>query len=464
MSASVVEVAQRAVAAPSSRPIYLRLADVLARHADAAGSEGLPSARALAAEVGLNRATVTAAYRELARRGVIVLRSGRAARHPRALARPFEATVAEPPPGAVDLARYAPNRTLLPAGKVFGWLGLGGGEGDAVAQYGDAWGYAPLREWIGERLRRLGVAAEGDGVLLTAGVQHALDLLLRALARPGDEVAVEDPTYSGLPPLLALHGLRPVGLRVREDGLHAAEVAAALRARRPLVAILTPTLHNPSGVVLDEARRRAIVALLLDAGAIVVEELFDPALVSSGPVPPPLAALDERVLAVGSFSKALFPGLRVGWLAGPRGLVERVAAVKRASDLSGSPFLEATAWGLCRRGELEAQYERLRRAAARRVAIVLDGLESAPAGVSWSRPRGGFSVLVTLPRALSASAVAERAAALGVAVLPGPAMSVSGRDDVVRLAFAAVEGERLRRGVLAFVAALSPAQVPGPLV
>jgi DNA-binding transcriptional MocR family regulator len=275
---------------------------------------------------------VTAAYRELARRGLLVIRPGRPGGG-RPAAVTATAASGEPPAGSVDLARYAPDRELLPAGEVFQWLGLGEGEGEGVAQYGSAWGYEPLRGWVARRLCGLGIPTSTEGVLLTGGVQHALDLLLRALARPGDVVLVEDPTYPWLPPLLALHQVRAVGVPVHRDGIHADDVERLLHQARPRLAIVTPTLHNPSGVVLDEGLRREVLRLLASRGTLVVEEFFDPALVSEGPVPPPLAALDSEV--VGSFSGAV-PGLRVGWSWVPA-VVER--STMGSMDLGGSQFL-----------------------------------------------------------------------------------------------------------------------------
>jgi 2-aminoadipate transaminase len=459
-----VSAARRALRAGEARPIYLRLAEALGRWLASDGSAGLPSARRLAAEIGLNRATVTAAYRELARRGLLVLRPGRPGRGGSLVAVAARADEQEPPDGTLDLARYAPDRQLLPAGNVFRWLGLGEGEGEGVAQYGDCWGYQPLREFLSRRLRALGVDVRPDGVLLTAGVQHGLDLILRAVARPGDAVLVEDPTYPGLPPLLAMHQLHAVGLRVHADGLHPEEVGPLVERARPRLAIITPTLQNPSGVVLDEKRRRALLSRLLPSGCLVVEEFFDPGLVDDGHAPPPLAALDPRVMMVGSFSKALFPGLRVGWVVGPRELLERVATVKRAVDLGGSPFLEAAAWTLCRRGVLEEQLARLRNAARARLRVVRRALADAPRGVGWSEPRGGFSLVMTLPPGWSSRAVAARASERGVWVLPGPVISVSGRDDVLRVAYAAVGGERLEDGVRRLVDALAPTRSARPLV
>lgn len=455
MHDALLAAARDAIATGGRGAVYLRLADALAAVLGAPDPPSAPSARGLAAALGVNRATANAAYRELARRGLVELRRGRhGARAARPAGPPREA-VAEPPSGAVDLARYAPDRELLPGGRVFAWLGLGEGEGEAVAQYGNPRGYAPLRRWLQRRLADLGVRRAEDEILLTSGVQHALDLMLRATAEPGGAILVEDPTYPGLPPLLATHRAVPVPLPVHLDGVHADDVGAAVRNARPRLAILTPTLQNPSGTVLAAAERARVLAELDRFGVGLVEEFFEPGLVTEAAVAPPLAALDPRVVLVGSFSKALFPGLRVGWLAGPREIVRRVAEVKVATDLSGSTFLEAAAYNLCRTGELDHQLARLRDVARTRTAQVHAALAAAPPGVRTSRPRGGFSLLLALPPGTSAVTLATRAAAEGVWVLPGPAMSVSGRDDIVRLAFASVGGGRLDSALQRFVGLLA---------
>lgn len=451
----LVTVARHAVRQEGAEPAYQRLASALARIAMEGGAP-LPSARRLASAAGLSRSTVTEAYRELARRGVVVLRRGRPRRDGRNGGPATIVEEGEPPAGVLDLARYAPDRELIPPGRLFEWLGLGEGEGEGIEQYGSALGYPPLRAWIAGRLRGLGVDVTADAILLTAGVQHALDLLFRALTGSGDGVLVEDPTYPGLLPLIAMHRVRPIPVRVGVDGLDPVDLARAAARHEARLAIVTPTLHNPSGTVVDRAGRLAILDALTAAGSWIVEEFFDPGLVITGTVPPPLAALSPRVILVGSFSKALFPGLRVGWVAATPDVLHRLAAVKRATDLSGSPFLEAAAYGLCRRGILDEQLGRLRRVAASRAAVVLDALASAPAGVRWSRPQGGFSLQVELPPTLGSQVLAARAAAAGTWVLPGPRISISGRDDVTRVAFAAVGGSTLRRAIEALVAALSP--------
>ena len=467
MEQRLVTAARNAVADPSPLPLYRRLAEALSAQLTQAAPPVLPPARRLAARVGLNRATVTAAYRELARQGLTELRPGRPRGQDRgALPEPETGgPEVEPPPGAHDLARYAPNRELLPGGAVFRWLGFGEGEGEGVAQYGTVWGHPPLRKWVASRLAGLGIPVETDGLLLTSGVQHALDLVFRALAQAGDGILVEDPAYPGLPPLLATHRVRPLSVPIHPDGLHPEDVFRAVRRRSPRMAIITPTLHNPSGVVLGADERREIVGCLQGAGVLVVEEYFDPALVAEGPVPPPMAALSQGVIVVGSFSKALFPGLRVGWVAGPPAVVRRLAAVKRATDLSGSPFLEAAAWSLCNRGVLEDQLGRLRREALRRRQVVFEALDrTMQPGFRWSRPRGGFSLLVFLPAGTSSRAVANRAARAGSWVLPGPLMSVSGRDDVLRVAYAAHGGATLRQGMHHVISALEGVAHEVPLV
>ncbi len=448
--------ALKAVTTGSSRPLYLRLAEALTPFAG--GLEPLPPARSLATELHLDRGTVTAAYRVLSRQGLLELRPGRPRRRVKPAARHVTGLGA-----LLDLARYAPDAELLPAGRIFEWLGVGCAEGETVAQYGDAQGYRPLREWVAGRLANYGVAARAEGVVLTGGVQNGLDLVFRAVVRPGDRVLVEDPTYPGLPPLLALHGAEPVALPVGVSG-HEPEALGRAGRHRARLAVLTPTLHNPTGTILGESDRRSLLAELQRTGCTVIEEFFEPALVCDGPVPPPLAALSSEVLVVGSFSKALFPGLRVGFIAGNPALVGAVSRVRMGSDLGGSPFLEAAAWTLCQRGILDSQCARLREAARTRRDMVLGALRDAPRGVVHSRPRGGFSLLVGLPPGWSSRALAERAAARGVQVLPGPAMSVSGRNDVLRVAFAAEGGADLQQGVTSLVEAMNAPYSSPPLV
>lgn len=452
--------ARHALSDDPGRPLYLRLAEALTPHVAAAGGD-LPSARQLAERLGVNRATVTSAYRELSRKGLLTLRPGRPRRGAYGQ---LPATDAARPDGPIDLARYAPDRELLPGGRTFEWLGVGASEGDAVAQYGDALGFRPLREWVARRLAAYGVRVGCEQIMITGGVQNALDLLLRALARQQESVLVEDPSYPGLPPLLSLHGVRAVSVPVGVTGLDISALRQVVREQRPRIAILTPTLQNPSGEVLAAAARRDVLAVLREAGTLVVEEFFDPALVCDTPVPPPLAAMDDRVVVVGSFSKALFPGLRVGWIAGSHELVTAVARVKQGADLAGSAFLEAAAWTLCERGIFDSQCQRLRQLAALRRQQVVAALQRVRAGITWSQPRGGFTLLVALPQGVSARAVAERATSLGAWVLAGPSMSVSGRDDIVRVAFAAAGGERLDRGMQLFEQALTPVAASRALV
>ena len=443
----------------AGQPLYRRLADALVR----TDLNELPPARVLAGELGINRATVAAAYHELASRSGLSVRRGRPRRHgppdERGPSAQDDRSAAE-----IDLASYSPDHELLPPGHIFRWLGLGESEGESgVAQYGDSRGYPPLREWIANRLAGLGVPCSPETVVLTGGVQHGLDLILRSLTRARQTILVEDPTYPGLPPLIALHGLRPRPVRARCTGLDPVEVADALHPKPPTAAILTPTLHNPTGLVLSDGCRKAILTTLLGAGVTVIEEFFDPAMVVCGPIPPPLAALDSRVILVGSFSKALFPGLRVGWITGPPAVVAKLRSVKECTDLSGSPFLEATAFALCQRGVLEQQFARLRAAARQRGEVVVCGLANAP-GCRTSVPRGGFTVLVELPPGKSAREMTNRAARLGVRVLPGPAMSFTGADDILRLTFAAVGGERLRQAVDRLASALASDALHAPLV
>ena len=460
---ALVARARQAVASEAPSPLYRRLADALAPALTGETGGEFPSARSLALEVGLNRATVTAAYRELARRGLLVLRPGR--RQGRRVAATSSSAVdaGEPVAGAVDLARYAPDRELLPSGEVFRWLGLGEGEGEGVTQYGDAWGYKPLRSWLAARLSGLGVDVSADTVLLTGGVQHALDLLLRALTLAGRH---GDGGGSHLPrtPRRCWPSTRSGSSvsRWAAAGSTWPKRRAARRRESPRLAVLTPTLHNPSGAVMDLEQRLALLAALRGHGTHVIEEFFDPAMVSDGPVPP-LAALDRGVIVVGSFSKALFPGLRVGWVAGP-------PTRSRASPPSSAQRISAAAlsWRpppgcCCRRGVFEDQLQRLRTAARARLAIVAEALSGRRRVSSGRRPEAA-SRCSSRCRTGGAPGRSPPAPGNAESGSSGPPMSVSGRDDIVRVAYAAVGGDALREAMKEFLAALAPERAALPLV
>ena len=247
-----------------------------------------------------------------------------------------EPPAAEPVSSPYDLSRLAPDERDFPAAAFAALLAEVARDG-ALLAYGSPFGYRPLRETLAERLSRRGIAADPDALLIVNGAQQGLDLITRALVDPGDAVAVESPSYSGALSLLRAHRARLLGVPLDAEGMEPAAFERAL-AERPKFVYAIPDFQNPTGLLASAPRRAEIAGRAAAAGVLLVEDAFDADLLVEGELPPPLAALaPEHVVHLGTISKALFPGVRVGWIAGPREFVHRLAALKRVGELTSPP-------------------------------------------------------------------------------------------------------------------------------
>jgi 2-aminoadipate transaminase len=290
-----------------------------------------------------------------------------------------------------------------------------------------------------------------DDVLVVGGLQQGLDLIARVLLAPGDCVAVEAPTYGNALAIWRLYGARPVGIPLDDGGLVPEAFARIVRQHRPKIVYTMPTFQNPTGITMDEARRREIMRIAADAGVGIVEDHFDSELRYRGRALPPLRAHDTRgqVVLLGTFSKILFPGFRLGWLVAPRELLDRLLDVKRATELATSLPIQMAVAEFCAQGELDRHLERVCLAHGARLEAMLEAIDASfPPEVHVTRPEGGMTVWVTLPEGARSSAVAEAAARKGVLVAEGRWFMPDGDGERnVRLSFVTEPAERIRRGI-----------------
>lgn len=333
-------------------------------------------------------------------------------------------------------------------------------QGGAALQYGLTEGYPPLRELVARHASRFGVRVEPDNVLVTAGAQQALDLLGRAFVEPGTLVAVERPTYLGALQAWTTYGARFDSMELDEDGVRPEAVERTL-AKRPAFVYVMPNYQNPTGATLALDRRRALVRLAAAAETPIVEDDPYGQLIFEGDPLPSLMALDiehrraepraddSQVVAIGSFSKVLAPGLRLGWIIAPRDLIARLALVKQGVDLHTSTFAQMVAYEVARRGFLDDHVARLRAAyRARRDAMLEAMATHFPPEVRWTRPRGGMFLWVTLPEGVEATALLERALAEGVAFVPGRAFYPDGGGEhALRLNFSFAPPATIAEGI-----------------
>ncbi len=336
----------------------------------------------------------------------------------------------------------------------------------ATLQYGPTEGFGPLRELVANWVGRLGIRAPTDQVLITAGSQQGLDMLGRLLIDPGAPVAVEEPTYLGA--LQAWQTCQPHYLRlpIDEDGLDVDALEALLASGvRPRFLYIVSCFQNPTGVTLAPERRVRLVELAARYQLPIVEDDPYGELYYGGQRSTPLAAIDiamhgepRYVVYLGTLSKLLAPGLRVGWIVAPRTLVDRLVMLKQGLDLHTGSMAQAVAYYACRDGLLDRHIPRLRALYGERRDAMLAALASEralPVGTRWTRPDGGMFLWLTLPAEDDAEVLLARALAEQVAFVPGRQFHPGGGGaNTLRLNFSHSGPPQIAEGVRRIGAAL----------
>ena len=359
--------------------------------------------------------------------------------------------------GIVEFAFGEPDPALLPVGLVraAAAAALGAGGAGALA-YGSSEGPERLRAAIAARVAaREGRPIPAGDVLVTGGNSQALDQVFTMLADPGDLVLVESPTYNLALGIIRDHPVAVAGVPMDDDGidLDALEVAlgeARAAGRRARLLYTIPTFHNPAGVSLPGPGRERLLALARAYDVVIVEDDVYRELAFDGEAPPALWALDPEapVVRLGSFSKSLAPGLRLGWITARTDLRERLAAAGvLESGGCVSQFAAHVVAELLAGGGYDDHVAGLRRVyASRRDALAAALHEHLPAGCRFAVPAGGFFIWVTLPPGLSATSLLPLAEREGVAFAPGARFCSDGDDRSLRLAFSLYEEKHLAEG------------------
>lgn len=319
---------------------------------------------------------------------------------------------------------------------------------EAALQYGPTEGIEPLRAWVAESLAGQGLNVTPEQVLITTGSQQGLDLLGKVLLDPGSTVLAERESYLGALQAFALYAPVLRGLDADDEGPLPAALDAALPDAR--LVYLQPRFSNPTGRSITARRGRELASRLAPANAWLVEDDPYGELWFDAPPPPTLAAHGvPHGVTLGSFSKVLAPGLRLGWVAGPAELIEKLALAKQSSDLQSPSLNQWLVLDLLRSGVVARGLPALRALYRARRDAMLAALEAhMPEGVRWTRPEGGFFIWVTLPAGLRASALLPAALARGVAFVPGAGFTVGAvRDDTLRLSFSTADAPSIARAV-----------------
>ncbi|MBT2452305.1 PLP-dependent aminotransferase family protein [Streptomyces sp. ISL-43] len=388
------------------------------------------------------------------------------------------AALAPPPPFAARIRTTAPSAVReilavtaqpgmisfaggLPAPELFDAEGLRAAYDGVFArsarralQYSTTEGAPELRAAVARRLDGRGLATTEDDVLITTGSQQGLGLITTALIEPGDAVLVENPTYLAALQGFTLAGARVIPVPCDDEGILPDALEEIVARERPKLLYTVPTFQNPTGRTLPSARRTAVAALAARLGLWLLEDDPYGDLRYEGCDIPWLAAhpgAEDRTALLGSFSKVMAPGVRLGWLRAPAALLRGAVLAKQAADLHTSTVDQLAAAEYLRTADLDAHIARVRDAYRLRRDALLSGLASAlPAGSTWNHPEGGMFVWARLPEGHDATTLLRAATGAGVAFVPGaPFFAGSPDPRTLRLSFTTHTeqeiGEGLRR-------------------
>lgn len=337
--------------------------------------------------------------------------------------------------------------------------------GSTALQYGPSEGYMPLRQFICDLMRHYGINAEPANVMITTGSQQALDLVGKLLINPGDRVLVEEPTYLGALQAWNAYQAEYMGVPIDDTGLRTDLLEDALRVG-PKVMYVLPNFQNPGGTTLSLERRHELVRLSNKYGVPVVEDDPYGALRFSGEHIQPLIALDAdyqtasglnghgdvagSVIYLGTFSKTLAPGLRLGWVVAPVDVIDQLVMGKQGTDLHTSMFDQMLAYEVAKDGFLEQHIQKICRVYGERRNVMLQALERYfPEGCTWTRPEGGLFLWARMPEGIDTTKLLSMAVAHKVAYVPGMAFYADptrGRNTM-RLNFSNAQPAQIEEGI-----------------
>lgn len=361
-------------------------------------------------------------------------------------------------PDVISLAGGLPDTSTFPPESFAAHMTRIAQESSAEAlQYGPTEGFAAMKAALRRVMSAEGMSPDPEDIIVTTGGQQALDLITKTLVDPGDVVICEAPTYPGAVPVFCSYEAETHQVEMDADGMRIDELEALLdrlegEGRRPKFIYSVPTFQNPAGVTLSLERRHRLVELAREREVLVVEDNPYGLLRYEGEPQPPLYQLDggDYVLYVGTLSKVLSPGIRLGWAVAPPPVMEKIALGKQATDLCTSTLTQYFALEHFAEGGWRDYISSVCEIYRSRRDAMLEALaRHFPAQATWTRPRGGLFVWATLPDYIDTSDLLAKALRENVAFVPGAAAYVDGQQGTssMRLNFSGSSEEEIREGI-----------------
>jgi DNA-binding transcriptional MocR family regulator len=466
-------------------PIYLQIKESvrsLITQGTLRPGERLPSTRQLATKLGINRMTVDAAFSQLEADGLITSHVGRGTfvsrtagldakpridlnRDPEAISRLWAPLFVDHRPTTMSLPTMASRNGV----KTISFVAAAPGPelfpaiefrrcADAVlkrraaeiSRIGSSDGLGSLKAYLARWFTQNGLPASEEEIVITTGCQQSMDLIRRLLIGPADSLLMENPTYPGAVAALAPSPVERLPLPVENDGVDLRGRNTMLNHHRCKLIYSVPNFHNPTGRMMQQAERRQLVNLASQFRTPIVEDDVFGELRYSGLVLPTLRSLcPEMVIYIGSFSKMLTPGLRLGWVLAPQPVIRQINMLKQVTDLHTNLLMQAVMDEFCRRDLLNRHMKRVRRIFMKRRDALAEALHQYfPSDARFEVPDGGLSMWVSLPHDFNTEDLLQLAGERGVQYLPGSAFYFrSPLRNSLRLSFAAEPEERIEEGI-----------------
>jgi 2-aminoadipate transaminase len=360
-------------------------------------------------------------------------------------------------PEVISLAGGLPDTGAFPKETLNGVMARIARESAAEAlQYGPTEGIAGAKDCIVEVMAAEGIRADPEDMIVTAGGQQVIDLVARALVDPGDVIIAEAPTYPGAVPVFSSYQAEVVQIEMDAEGMRIDLLEEALErlereGRRPKFVYTIPTFQNPAGVTMSLARRRRLVEIANERELLVLEDSPYGLLRYEGVPQPTLRELDGGVFVMylGTFSKILSPGIRLGWVLAPPPVLEKINLGKQAADLCSSTLSQLMVTAYFEQADWREYIGSVSETYRARRDTMLDALaEHFPAQAEWTKPNGGLFIWATLPDFIDTTDLLARALRENVAFVPGAAAYLDGRGhNAMRLNFSAVDEGDIREGI-----------------
>jgi DNA-binding transcriptional MocR family regulator len=327
----------------------------------------------------------------------------------------------------------------------------------AAFQYGPTRGYPPLLESLTEYLRSRGLPVDTNDLMITTGAQQAINLITKVLIDLGDSLITEYPSFIGGVAAFKAYGAHMKSIPLDDDGILIEELKEALdtTSPKPKMLYLTPYFHNPAGIIYSNERKKAVLDVIKENDILFLED--DPYCErylneEDRELTRSMKSIlndEEKICYVGTFAKIIGPGMRLGYILGPKNILEKCELAKQSMDACSPTYSQVLANAFLTEKKLVPYLEMLRPTYKRRAEIMLKALdENMPEGIVWTKPKGGFYIWVTMPEHMDSSDVFAKSVDNGAAFVIGKAFDPEGkRNNSFRLAFSHTAEEKITEGV-----------------